>query len=70
MPRRKRTPEEQEQARQFKEMLGPSREKPGMIACACCGIMFQDDDMPAIARAIMSHEPACSYECNKALGQV
>lgn len=38
--------------------------------CANCGKQFSESDFAMMARAIMGHQPACSYDCNKALGQV
>lgn len=44
--------------------------RPPDVECANCHKLFPDGDMNAIARAIANHQPACSYECNLALGQV
>jgi hypothetical protein len=38
--------------------------------CAHCEAVFLDSDYAKMSRAIMKQKPYCSYECNKALGQV
>jgi hypothetical protein len=40
------------------------------IECANCHTMYEDSEYARWCRLIMKHKPACSYECNKALGQV
>jgi len=40
------------------------------IICAHCGKEFLAGDLGLLSMAINNHKPACSYECNKALGQV
>lgn len=38
--------------------------------CAHCGKKFDESAYGALTRYILGkHKPACSYECNKALGQ-
>lgn len=39
------------------------------VVCANCGKEFEQSDLAAWAQVILKHQPACSYECNKALGQ-
>jgi len=38
--------------------------------CAKCGTAIPGSDLALISQAISGHKPACSYKCNKALGQV
>lgn len=38
--------------------------------CASCGKTFKQSQLGYLTDRIMKHKPACSYECNKALGQV
>ena len=40
------------------------------VKCANCGKEITLSDLDQWSLIIMRHEPACSYECNKALGQV
>jgi len=54
----------------MKSKKEPKYQRPPDIECAHCRKMFPDGDMNAISRAISGHKPACSYECNRALGQV
>jgi len=39
-------------------------------SCAYCGTEFNETPYTQLSRFILEHKPACSYECNKALGQV
>lgn len=41
-----------------------------MLVCANCGKRFEDTDLGVWTRMILNQKPSCSYECNKALGQV
>ena len=41
-----------------------------ILNCAKCGKPVFYGAMPLISLAISRNEPVCSYECNKALGQV
>ena len=41
-----------------------------ILKCAYCGKPSLYGAMTLIALAILNAKPACSYECNKALGQV
>lgn len=41
-----------------------------ITVCASCGKEFEDSDYARLSRIIMDQKPACSYECNVALGQV
>lgn len=50
-------------------MKEEKEEKPNQT-CACCGKRFYQSDYSALCDAITKHKPACSYECNKALGQI
>lgn len=38
--------------------------------CTNCGTIYLRSAYSALCDAIMDHKPVCSYECNKALGQV
>ena len=38
--------------------------------CANCGKQFENSDLDKWTQIIRKVKPACSYECNKALGQV
>ena len=38
--------------------------------CANCKKEFEDSDFGKLSRLIMKQKPVCSFECNKALGQV
>jgi hypothetical protein len=38
--------------------------------CAHCKRLFEISQLGDISDAILKHKPACSFECNKALGQV
>ncbi len=40
------------------------------IPCSNCGKIFVQSPYSVLCNCIMKHKPACSYECNKALGQV
>jgi hypothetical protein len=40
------------------------------VICANCKKPFESSDYADLCDAIMGHKPSCSYECNKALGQV
>lgn len=42
---------------------------PYKVTCAHCGKEFEESDLGAWGRVINKDKPACSYECNKALGQ-
>ena len=44
--------------------------EPKMVACANCGKEFLQSNYSLLCDCIMKHKPVCSYECNKALGQV
>ena len=37
--------------------------------CAACGKVFEETDYSMLANAIMRCKPACSFDCNVALGQ-
>jgi hypothetical protein len=41
-----------------------------ILKCAHCGKEVYYGSMNLLSLAIMKQKPACSYECNKALGQV
>lgn len=48
--------------------------KPGFVGsvidvCAHCKKEYKSSEYSRLCDAIMQHKPACSYECNKALGQ-
>jgi hypothetical protein len=45
------------------------KQAPEYVTCAHCGIRYIESVYSTLSRAIMQHKPACSYECNKALGQ-
>jgi len=47
-----------------------NRDKPIEQTCAVCGRTYMESPFGYLARGIMQHKPACSLECNKALGQV
>jgi len=40
------------------------------FTCAHCGKIFVESPFGLMSRFIMQYKPACSYKCNKALGQV
>ena len=40
------------------------------IPCSHCGKIFVQSPYSALCGMILKHKPVCSYECNKALGQV
>jgi len=40
------------------------------VQCANCGKTFPQSKIEAWSDLILGYKPACSYECNKALGQV
>lgn len=41
-----------------------------IVVCASCKKEFETSDYGLLCDAILARKPACSYECNKALGQV
>lgn len=41
-----------------------------LLACAHCGKVTYFGAMNLLSLAIGDHKPVCSYDCNKALGQV
>lgn len=41
-----------------------------ILKCAHCGKEVYYGQMNILSLAILKNEPCCSYECNKALGQV
>lgn len=41
-----------------------------MIACVNCGKVTYHSAYAQLCHFIMKQKPVCSYECNKALGQV
>ncbi len=45
-------------------------EQDNKQVCSFCGKEFMESGYSELARAIMQHKPVCSYECNKAIGQV
>ena len=47
-----------------------SKGRAEMLSCANCGKITYFGAMNLIALEIMCKKPVCSYECNKALGQV
>ncbi len=38
------------------------------VICANCGKKYHDSSFGVLCRYILRHKPACSYECNLALG--
>lgn len=48
----------------------PRYKPPGKVRCAACQKLFEDTDLGMLSRAISQHKPACSYKCNRKLGQV
>lgn len=40
------------------------------VPCANCGKIFIQSPHGLLCNFIMKHKPTCSYECNKALGQI
>lgn len=40
------------------------------LICAHCGTRYEASDLERYSNLILKHKPACSFECNKALGQV
>ena len=60
------------------EMFGSKAERakakaalnPPPAVCAHCGKEFEQTQLSILSNAIQRHKPACSDECNKALGQV
>lgn len=49
--------------------VAPSKEQTEIVHCAHCGKEYKQSGYSALCDVIMRHKPACSYECNKALGQ-
>lgn len=47
----------------------PKYKKPADQICAHCGATIEGSDLALISQAIRNQQPACSYPCNKALGQ-
>lgn len=40
-----------------------------VLQCTNCGKETYLGQMPLLSLSIRNHKPACSYECNKTLGQ-
>jgi hypothetical protein len=59
-----------ELAERFEKMATKKKPTKPLVECAHCGKQFQQSDLGAWSDIIMKHKPACSYECNKQLGQV
>lgn len=47
-----------------------SRCQCSMQVCASCGREYKELAYGALCRSILRQQPACCYECNRALGQV
>ncbi len=45
------------------------REHKNAIICANCEKEFEESDYGLLCNQILNHKPACSYDCNKILGQ-
>lgn len=48
----------------------PKYKRPLDQICANCGTIIPGSDLALLSQAIHRHKPVCSYECNKALGQI
>jgi hypothetical protein len=45
-------------------------QSPKKNNCAHCNKEIMESPYDILCRAITQHKPVCSYECNKALGQL
>lgn len=52
------------------KMKAKKKKSKHIVTCASCGKEFETGDLGQWALIITKQKPACSYECNKALGQV
>lgn len=50
--------------------FGKPRQDVTIVTCANCQKPFEQTSLSGWFDIIMQHKPACSLECNKALGQV
>jgi hypothetical protein len=65
------TPQREHAKIDLEGKMGKRKNKPlpNYITCAHCGKQFEYTDYMLLCDNIMQHKPACSYDCNKALGQ-